>query len=231
MSGRDDRGRSSDADGGEHSKSPSSQPATHPRRHSRWRIFVWVVLVVAVVLGVGRAILPWAVRKYVNRTLDRNLLYSGKIGAVEIHLWRGAYSIHDVRLNKTTGNVPVPFFAAKAIDFSVQWPALLHGRVVARVLMAQPQLNFVEGPTTEQSQTGGGGPWLQMLQDLFPFDINRAELQDGSVHFRTYQAQKPVDVYISQLNGSVDDLTNIRKTTNPLVATVQATGLVMTRRG
>jgi len=43
--------------------------------------------------GCPRAFLPWAVRDYVNRTLDRNPLYEGKIGDVQIHLWRGAYSI------------------------------------------------------------------------------------------------------------------------------------------
>jgi hypothetical protein len=73
------------------------------------------LLVVALLLGVGRAILPWAVRGYVNRTLDRNSLYQGTIGTVQIHLWRGAYSIEDVRITKTTGDVPVPFFAPSGL--------------------------------------------------------------------------------------------------------------------
>ena len=36
-----------------------------------------------------------------------------------------------------------------------------------------------------------------------------------------------MDVYLSQVAASVDNLTNIRDETNPLVATVQATGLAM----
>jgi len=36
--------------------------------------------------------------------------------------------------------------------------------------------------------------WLEMIRDLFPFKINSAIVQDGSVHFRTYQGQQPVDV-------------------------------------
>src|SRR2546427_755298 len=39
--------------------------------------------------------------------LDRNPLYEGKIGEAQIHLWRGAYSIHDIRISKTSGNLPV----------------------------------------------------------------------------------------------------------------------------
>src|SRR5579884_140157 len=197
------------------------------RRHRRWRIFGIVVLVLVVLLCIGRIFLPYAVRDYVNRTLDQNPLYSGRIGTVTIHLWRGAYSIEDVRLNKTSGNVPVPLFEAQRVDFSVQWRALMHHRIVTRIVMQQPQLNFVDAPDESQSQTGGGGPWLQMIQQLSPFKINSAELHDGSVHFRTYKSQKPVDVYISQVEARIDNLGNIQNETTPLNATVQVKGMAM----
>jgi len=199
-----------------------------PRKKRRfWRTFAFIILVLVVLLGIGRAILPWAVRNYVNRTIDRNPLYAGEIGQIQIHLWRGAYSIHDVRLTKTTGNVPVPLFAAKRVDFAIQWNALFHHKVVGRVLMEQPELNFVDATSEGEAQTGAGGPWLQMIRDLFPFTINSAVIRDGSVHFRAYQTKKPVDVYVSHLQATIDNLSNIRRETNPLVSTVQATGLVM----
>ena len=207
---------------------PSPNPgAPRRKRHRLWRAAGIVLLVLALVLGVGRAILPRAVRDYVNRTLDRNPLYNGNIGEVRIHLWRGAYSIDDVRLNKSAGSVPVPFFAAKRVDFALEWRALLHRRVVGRVLMDQPEINFVDAPDDGDAQTGRGGPWLQMITDLFPFKINSAVVQNGSIHFRAYQAAKPVDVYISQLEATVDNLGNIRDEADPLVSTVEATGLVM----
>ncbi|MEO6184248.1 MAG: DUF748 domain-containing protein [Verrucomicrobiota bacterium] len=171
--------------------------------------------------------LPWVVRDYVNRTLDRSHLYSGKIGKLQINLWRGAYSIQDVSISKTTGNVPVPFFAAKRVEFALLWKALLHRRLVGRVLMVRPEINFVDAPSEAETQTGVGGPWLQMIKDLFPFKINSAVIQDGSVHFRTYQKAKPVDVYLSHLEGSIDNLGNIQNDTIPLGATVQATALAM----
>src|SRR5262249_27588263 len=82
------------------------------KRHSRWRTFFFIIFALVILFAIARAILPWGVRKYVNRTLDRNELYSGTIGQVQIHLWRGAYSIHDIKISKRTGNVPVPFFSA-----------------------------------------------------------------------------------------------------------------------
>ncbi len=212
------------AAGGDQSK----QPGTNMRKRRRgWRSLVLILFAVAVLVGIGRAVLPMVLHDYVNRTLDRNLLYEGRISGVEVHLLRGAYSIQDLHISKRTANVPVPLITAKRVDFSIQWNALLHGRVVGRFSMEQPELNFVDAPSEEESQTGAGGPWLEMIRDLFPFTINSAIIHNGSVHFRTYQSQKPVDVYLSQLEGSIDDLSNIRDQTNPLVTTVQATALAM----
>lgn len=197
------------------------------RRRSRWRVVGIVVLVLAVLLGIGRTMLPWFVRDYVNRTLDRNPLYAGEIGDVHIHLLRGAYSIDDVRISKTTASVPVPFFSARRVDFAVQWNALFHGELVGQILMQNPEINFVDAPTEAEDQTGGGAPWLQIIKDLFPFRINSAIVKDGSVHFRAFQAATPVDVYLSQVQGYIDNLTNIRDETKPLISTVQATGMAM----
>jgi hypothetical protein len=198
-----------------------------PRKHRRLRI-LGIILLVLLVLGViARLMLPWFVRDYVNRTLDRNTLYSGKIGEVQIHLWRGAYSIHDIKLSKTTSNVPVPFFAASKVDFSIQWNALWHHRIVGQVYMDQPELNFVDAPTEEQSQDGSGGAWLQVIRDLFPFKINSAIIHDGSIHFRAFQSEKPLDVYLSHVNATLDNLGNIRNETNPLTSSVNATATAM----
>jgi hypothetical protein len=196
-------------------------------RHHRLRTIGYVLLALVILLGIARLIMPWFVRNYVNRTLDRNQLYAGTIGPVEIHLLRGAYSIRDIKLSKRTGDVPVPFFAAKRVDFAVQWNALVHHKIVARVLMQQPELNFVDAPTEEESESGAGAPWLKMIRDLSPFKVNSAEIQDGSVHFRAYKTPKPLDVYLSKVNGSIQNLSNIRNETTPLVATVQASGVAM----
>lgn len=185
------------------------------------------MLVVVAAAGIARAILPGYVRDYVNATLDRNLAYAGSIGNVEMHLWRGAYSISDVRILKRNGDVPVPLFAAKRVDFSIQWSALRRGSIVGEVMMEKPQINFVDAPADEGTQTGGGAPWLDVIRDLFPFKINRATVRDGSIHFRAYQTAKPVDVYLSKVEATIDNLSNIENDLNPLVATVDVKALAM----
>jgi hypothetical protein len=206
------------------SKRSAKNDSPRPRRRRWW---LWVLIILVVVLAIARAIMPWAVRYYVNRTLDRSPLYTGKIGPVGIHLWRGAYSVQNIRISKTTASVPVPFFSARKIDFGVEWRALFHGRIVCRVSIDKPEINFVDSSKDDNSQTGSGGDWLQMIRQLSPFTINSATVQDGSIHFRTFEASRPVDVYISQLNASVNDLGNVRDESKPLVASVHATARVM----
>lgn len=202
-----------------------------PKRRPLWRRLVRAgflfLLLVALVLVIARPMMPWAVRWYVNRTLDRSQVYQGRIGDIDLSLWRGAYSIKDIRLVKMTGNVPVPLFSSPRVEFAIQWDALLKRKVVGRMRIERPELNFVAAHGEADSQSGAGGPWLQIIRDLFPFRINRAEVADGSVHFRTYTTDTPVDVYLSHLDATVDNLTNIYDEVAPMVTTVKATALAM----
>lgn len=187
---------------------------------------VILVVVFAGLVGV-RLALPSFVRDYVNRTLDQNRHYDGRIGDVSLHLWRGAYSIEEVRVIKTTGSVPVPFFAAERLDLAIDTPALMQGRLVGHLLMDKPEINFVDADDESESQTGAGGPWLEILRDLYPFQINSTEVRDGKVHFRVFDRDPPVDVYLSGLEGSIDNLTNIHDDVTPMFSTVSAKGTAM----
>ena len=185
------------------------------------------LLVVTAVLVSARAALPIWLRWYVNRTIDQSPVYQGTIGKVDVQLWQGGYTIHDIQINKTTGTTPVPFFAAKQVHLVMEWKALLSHRLVGRIVMDQPELNFVDAADESSSQTGADAPWLQIIRDLFPFKINSAVVKDGAIHFRAFDRDPPVDVYLSKIDGRIDNLTNIYKETAPLVTSVEARGLAM----
>jgi hypothetical protein len=198
-----------------------------PARRARWRRLTILLLAVAGLLACVRLALPTVVRWSVNRALDQNLLYDGVIGDVTLHLWRGAYAIDDVRLFKTTGNVPAPFFAAKRVELAIEWPSVWAGRLVGRMVLEDPELNFVHGADASRTQTGAGAPWLQVIKDLFPFRINGCEIRNGTAHFRATHKGPAVDVYVSRIDGSIENLTNIHDDVTPLFATVRARGTAM----
>jgi hypothetical protein len=199
---------------------------TNGRSRRRRRLLIFAAVLSLLVAGV-RLALPSTLRWYVNRTIDQSPLYDGEVGDIDVSLWRGAYVIKDIRLNKTTGNVPVPLFAAKRVDLAIQWDALMAGEVVGRIVLDQPELNFVDGKRQGEDQTGAGGPWLKMINDLFPFRINRLLVYGGSIHFRAFATTPPLDASLSEVEASIENLTNIHEEITPLIATVKATALAM----
>src|SRR5829696_6016573 len=147
---------------------------------------LWFIVVLVVAAVVVRAMLPIWVRDYVNRKLDEMPDYDGNIAEVDIHLWRGAYTIRQVEIVKTTGQVPVPFFSAPIVDLSVEWKALLDGAFVGEIQFEQPKINFVHGRSSATSQVGVDKPWTDKIRELFPLKINRFTVRDGEVHYRDF---------------------------------------------
>jgi hypothetical protein len=197
------------------------------RRHPVLRFLGMSTLVLILLLSVARLAAPTVLQWYVNRTLDQSPLYDGEIGDVDLHLYRGAYSIENVRLIKITGATAAPLFAAARVDLAVEWKALWKGKAVGIIRMDRPELNFADGEDQSEDQTGAGGPWLKIIQELFPFDINSCQIVDGSIHFRAGDKDPPVDVYMNDVQASVTNLTNVYEEQKKNVATVEATGLVM----
>ena len=136
-------------------QSQSKSPAPRKRR-SRWRTLAITFLLIVGLLTCIRPMLPRAVRWYVNRTLDRNLLYEGASATSRCICGAGAYSISDIRIIKKSGNVPTPFFQAKSLELAVQWDGVLHRKVVGQVVMDHPELNFVDASDDSESQTAPG---------------------------------------------------------------------------
>src|SRR5512146_2493425 len=80
-----------------------------------------IVLCIVILLVAVRIALPYIVKSQVNKKLSSLPDYQGRVADVDLHIYRGAYSIKGIELNKKNGSVPVPFFSANVIDFMVGW--------------------------------------------------------------------------------------------------------------
>jgi hypothetical protein len=112
----------------------------------------------------------------------------------------------------------VPLFAARKMDLSLQWSELFRGALVSRIAIQQPKINFVSGPSTEQTQTGQENNWGQTLESLVPFKINSLEITNGQIHFQNLYSKPPIDIYITELGGTATNFTNSRHLTQKLPA-------------
>lgn len=192
------------------------------RRWSR-RTVVTIVVLGLLVVGV-RIALPHVILHYANRTLAEIPDYHGVITDVDLAIWRGAYQIEGLDIVKTGGEVPVPFFSCPEIDFSVEWKALFDGALVGEIDFRRPVVNLVAGPTEEQTQTPVDSRWQDKIQELFPLEINRFEMHDGTVHYRDFHSTPKVDVPIDDVHVLATNLTNSRDLSDTLVAEIEAQG-------
>ncbi|HMJ92292.1 MAG TPA: DUF748 domain-containing protein [Candidatus Acidoferrum sp.] len=179
-------------------------------------------------LAIGlRLAMPGLVKRYVNQTLQKLPGYGGSIGDVDIHLWRGAYTIHDVNVVKQTNSVPVPFLAAQQVDFSVQWKEIRNRALVGEVVVDRAQLNFAKGKSKNEDQTSIDKSWTEVVGDLFPFKINRFELRDSEVWFHDFGTKPKVELFVTNCHIVCSNITNSRNSTNELPTPFRLTGTVL----
>lgn len=192
----------------------------------RWRGKLGItLLIIIVVLVAARLALPHYVLKYVNNKLNELPDYTGRVAGVEIHLYRGAYKIKGVNILKRAENgPPEPFVAADDIDFSVDWSELFHGSIVGEIYFDHASLNFIKAKTEEQSQTSIDKSWTKVVQDLFPFKINRFVIENSQITYKEPEAKPPIDLRVEQFECVATNLTNSREVVTKLPAALKLRG-------
>ena len=185
-----------------------------------------LVLLLLAVMLLLRALLPQLVQWYVNQALDASPAYEGSVGDVDLHLYRGAYSVRGVSIRKLEGEVPVPLFTASRVEFSLLWRALMRGAMVASIEFHAPNIHIVDSAQEENRQTGVEGSWLNLLEHLAPTRIDRVRIHDGSLHFHNFEVEREVNVYISELDVVATNLTNSKALSRSMVGEVEGSGQV-----
>ena len=92
------------------------------RTRKRLVIILGSVLILLIAV---RMALPYILLKLVNKELQNIPGYTGHVDDIDVALIRGAYKIKMIKLEKTGGKIPVPFFSAPLIDLSLQWASFV----------------------------------------------------------------------------------------------------------
>jgi uncharacterized protein DUF748 len=188
----------------------------------RW--WFWALVVIAAAAVIVHLYLAIWIRDYVNRKLSEIPDYRAHVDAVTLHLWRGAYQIHRIKIEKVSHHVPVPFFSAPLIDLSVEWKALFQGSFVGEIDFHRPEMNFVNGRSKAEQQAAVDEPWTEKIKQLFPLKFNRFAVHNGEVHYRDFSSEPNVDIVIDHVQMVATNLTNSKKLSKSLIAEIQATG-------
>jgi len=194
-------------------------------RYSRKQVLAGGVLTAVVVTYLFLSVI---VTYFVNNTIKRVGEYRGRVEKISVNLFRGAYAIDDIVLEKMSGEAVLPFFTAKRIDFNVEWRALLRGRLAGEVEFHEPSVHFVRSRDPDVDQTDvKKTDWKKNLEELSPLSINRIRIHDGSIHFKDLETDPLIDVYLSKIEAEATNLTNVRDVKQILKSTIAANGQAM----
>ena len=184
-------------------------------RRKRNILYAILGLLIVAIIIVRIYLSAWLL-DYVNNVLNNIDGYKGSVEGISVHLYRGAYEIDGLKIYKKNGNIPTPFVDIAKIDLSLQWGALIHGRIVSDVELDKPIINFAINKNDTVKQTGKGVDWNKPIRDLMPIDINVVTFNDGKLSYQDFSASPKVNLYIHHMDGELRNLRNVVDKTKPL---------------
>lgn len=185
-----------------------------------------IVFGVIVVLLIGlRAALPFIVKDQINSRLASLEVYSGHLEDIDLAFWRGEYDMVNLVIEKRGGDTTEPFLWVPRAAISIEWQALLDGAVVGEVELFGPEMHVIASDDPAREQFGLGVPWYDLLEELVPFTINRFEVQDGRFEFADADVERPLNVFVHDIDAIATNLSNATETDADTFATASLTGL------
>tara|TARA_R110002051_G_scaffold56554_1_gene105202 strand:+ start:5543 stop:6661 length:1119 start_codon:yes stop_codon:yes gene_type:complete len=189
----------------------------------RKKRYVFPILIIIFLL-VARLLLPYVVKNYVNGVLADIPGYYGQVGDIDISLFRGAYVINNLFLNKTDAGSEVPFISVEKTDISVAWKALFKGKVVSEIEMIKPQIIYVfEDQQQDEIENTDIDDWSKALTNLVPIEINNLKIINGKAAFVQLAADPNIDLNLNNINMEASNLRNVVRDEKELPSTISAT--------
>ena len=184
--------------------------------------FIFVLLVILIAF---RIYLPTLVKNQINKTLAAIPGYYGQVQDVEIALYRGAYVINGMYLNKVNAKTQVKFLNFPKNDISIEWKSIFKGKIVSEIFMENPEVIYVFEDQKQSAKDANVKDWTKALTDIIPIDINHFEIHQGKMAFVQLKAEPNIDLQINNFNLFADNLKNVVSQGKKLPSPFHATGV------
>ena len=208
----------------------TTSPVTKKKRRGAKKKRYVIPVIIIVALIIFRIMLPAIVKNYVNKVLADIPGYYGQVDNIDIALYRGAYVIKGLYLNKVNAETQVPFLNFPKTDISVEWKSLFDGKIVSEIEMYDPEVTYIfEDQQQEAPAEEGGEPeaddWTKAITDLVPVDINHFEIHNGKLGFVKLQEDPNIDLYMNKLYLTADNLRNVKQDSKNLPSPIKASAV------
>ena len=156
-------------------------------------IIIGSIILLLIIL---RLLLPYIVLRYANNTLANMNGYYGHVQDIDIALYRGAYQLNNIYINKldSATRKQTEFFKAQTIDLSVEWRALFEGSLVGELELLSPKLVFTKDKAEIGQVAKDTNDFRKVLKDFMPLKVNRFEVHNGSIHYVDSTSAPKVDI-------------------------------------
>lgn len=181
-----------------------------------------IIIIVAVLVAI-RLVLPYVVLHFANKTLASMDGYFGHVEDIDLAIYRGAYKINDIYLNKvdSVSKEETDFFKTKTIDLSIHWKALFEGKIVGELELTDPVLRFTKDKVEPKQIQEDTTDLRQLLDGFMPLKINRFEIKNGTIEYIDNNSSPKVNVEMTNTYILAENLTT-EKTEAMLPSTVKA---------
>jgi len=171
-----------------------------------------VILIIILLLCIIRLALPYVILHFANKRLASMHGYYGRIRDIDLALYRGAYKVKDIYLNKkdTVNGMETEFFDAKLIDLSVHWAALLKGQIVGELDFENTTLKFTKDKVDLETVKKDTNDYRKLLDDFMPLRISRFEIHEGNIRYRDLTSNPKLDIGLTDAYVKVENLTNMK---------------------
>lgn len=169
-----------------------------------------IIGAIVLLLIIFRLFLPAIVLRYANNTLANMDGYYGHVQDIDIALYRGAYQLDSIYINKldsSTGK-QTPFFGARTIDLSIEWRAIFEGELVGELELYTPTLIFTKDKAEIGQVAKDTNDFRKVLKDFMPLKVNRFEVQNGSIHYVDSTSSPKVDLSLKDTYILAQNLKN-----------------------
>lgn len=186
----------------------------------RFKVFAITIGVLVII----RLLLPYIVLHYANKTLATMSGYYGHIADIDLSLYRGAYQIKEIFLNKVDdkSQQQTEFFKSQKVDLAIQWKPLFKRRIVGQLVFEKPTLIFTKNKIELEDVQRDSSDFRKILKDFMPLQVNLFEIREGSIHYVDPYVSPKVDVSLEDTYVLAQNLTNAEEKDNDLPATVSA---------
>lgn len=182
-------------------------------------------LAILFILVAFRLYLPTLIKNRVTKVLTGIPGYYGQVDDVDIALFRGAYSFKGMMISEITAQSPHAFLNLPKSEISIEWKSLVYGKFVSTVILDSPEITYLLEDDMEKSVDTSVDDLINTLSMLVPIEINHIEIRTGKLAFVQLSAKPEVNLQITQIELTADNLRSIVEKERILPSPIQASGI------